>query len=104
LGGKFGGIKLSMTDENDYDLIMDEYQSLDSDDSPAAHFFVDTELTQMMQSLTHHTHDENLVIQNKIILLLSLFEQKDEAVKYQSYDHLSDKEKLSLKTLLKPLL
>ncbi len=95
---------MSMTDDNDYDLIMDEYESLESDDSPAAHNFVDTELTQMMQTLIHHTPDENLVIQNKIILLLSLFEQKDEAVKYQSYDQLSDKEKLSVKTLAKFLL
>ena len=94
-----------MTDDNDYDLIMDEYESLESDDSPAAHNFVDTELTQMMQTLIHHTPGyENLVIQNKIILLLSLFRKKNSLLNINPTIKLSDKEKLSVKTLAKFLL
>ena len=93
-----------------YERILDNYTQLNPQLPPdQAETFVFRELTALMGDIaTANPEDPHTKIRmeeiakNGIILLLSLFEHKDQAVEYKNYEMLEEWEKNTLSAQLNP--
>ena len=94
-----------------YEILLSKYQQIEQGGLTIEQMrFEAQEMIQLMHELkTHDTTDtfdkevmENIV-KNMLILLLSLFENKDQTVNYKEYSELSIQEKQILKKQLLPI-
>ncbi len=92
-----------------YDLVLEKYEKLEEGDISEERIKITShELLSIMEELkvsesVSQEEKEMMehITQNIIILLLSLFEEKDETIRYKDYSELDSQEKTLLKQTLK---
>lgn len=97
-----------MQEEERYLKIIEKYQQLlQNQNDPEIQFFVANELLRLMHELETAKEQSSLlkqIIQNIMILLMSLFQKKDISIEYQNFSELTDCQRKIIQRQLKPVL